>query len=188
MKKTVIFLPLILLFMSAAAVENSTEATLEWTLLSAFPGRPAYDSFFSPNNTELLVLDLDGDDVPDFSFFTGGDNGVGELRIVSGANPGLSWALPCAPFSGASNTVIGFYNFDGIINASKPKEILLAEKLGNQYVNPVVLYNLDLNNGTCSVHVPDGDTVLLGSYFDGIVDDLVFYDRLKNELQVWGLR
>lgn len=93
MKKTVIFLPLILLFMSAATVENSTEATLEWTLLSAFPGRPAYDSFFSPNNTELLVLDLDGDDVLDFSFFTGGDNGVGELRIVSGANPGLSTTI-----------------------------------------------------------------------------------------------
>lgn len=70
------------------------------------------------------------------------------------------------------------------------KEILLAQKVGRRYVNPVVLYNIDATQGTYDVRVPDQGSVLIGGWDvdnDG-TSELIIADPIKKEVQVWGLR
>ena len=59
---------------------------------------------------------------------------------------------------------MGFFNFDGTVDENNPKEILFAQQENGQYINPIVLYNIDASYSNCSIFVPDQGTILIGGW------------------------
>ena len=167
----------------------------QWQVLATFAGRPTMGSFAARfGGGDVSRLDFDGDGVAEMSFTLDG-NGTDvyaeeiELVIISGADPNQKWTIPLP--SGIIAILIGFMDFDGKAGSNGAvKEILLAEKVGRLYVNPIVLYNIDATQGTYDVRVPDQGSVLIGGWDvdnDG-TSELIIADPIKKEVQVWGLR
>lgn len=188
MNRSIAIFATTVLLLSLAAADASAQT---WQKLASYPGRPA---------TNLLVgteggiwrplMDFDGDGVADPSFIAvdPNDPSGNTLHIQSGADSNQRWEVPLP--SGIIAVLIGFLDFDG----SNPKEILMAQKAGNRYVNPIVLYNIDATNGTYEVGVPDGSTILIGGWDINNDGDYELAVAAANqnlpagEIQVWGFR
>ncbi|KAA0225497.1 hypothetical protein EDS67_21650 [candidate division KSB1 bacterium] len=176
------------LLLSLAAAETSAQT---WQKLASFPGRPAANLLVGTDGGVWRSrMDFDGDGMADPSFIAVNPNDPSgnTLHIQSGADANQRWEVPLP--SGIIAILIGFFDFDG----SNPKEILMAQKLGNRYVNPMVLYNSDVTNGTYEVGVPDGSTILIGGWDlnnDGVYELVVAAANPNlpaGEIQVWGFR
>ncbi len=185
MKSLILRLLFAVVVLSLAAADVTAK---EWQILATFSGGPAGSSFFSPDNWEILVLDFDGDGVQEMAM-TKKEMAAKLLVIISGANPQQQWQIPLP--NGINAILIGFMDFDGKAGSNGAvKEILLAQKVGRQLINPVVLYNVDATAGIYEVRIWDQGTILIGGWdVDGDgVSELVIGDQNKNEVQVWGLR
>jgi hypothetical protein len=180
---------------AALFLSLATEAGAgEWVMLASFPGRPA--SVFlaggndGNNQIRQALLDFDGDGVSDPSFIAvdPSDPSGSTLYIQSGSDPTKTYrvSIDLGPYN---YRLIGFFNFDGTVNSDNPKEILIAQKAGRHFVNPMVFYN-EGDTGTHEVGVPDGSTVLMGGWDlnnDGNYE-LVVGNPGKNEVQIWGFK
>lgn len=174
-----------ILFALTAILAAGNAHAQEWQMLSSFPGRPA--STLRVTDTQgAQGRDFDGDGVADRPFISGTGS---DMTIISGADPGQRWQIPLP--NGIIAILIAFIDFDGKAGSNGAvKEILLAQKVGRRYVNPVVLYNIDATQGTYDVRVPDQGSVLIGGWDvdnDG-TSELIIADPIKKEVQVWGLR
>ncbi len=175
------------LLLSLAAADARAQT---WQMLASFPGRPASAFVFAAGSVRFSVkdrLDFDGDGVAEIAMIAVVDPtnpNVVYLKIHSGADPNQQWQIPLP--NGIIAILIGFLDFDG----NNAKDILLAHKVGRQFVNPMVLYNIDVNSGTYEVGIPDGSTVLIGGWDldnDGYYE-LVVGSPDKKEVQIWGFK
>ena len=98
-------------------------------LEAAFPGQPT-SGYIAPIGTGKL--DFTGDSVPDLVFIP---SDFPVLIIQDGYHPTNSFSIDHGPML-AGLGVMGFHEFDG---SNSFKEIVLAEKKGKSYINPVVL-------------------------------------------------
>ena len=185
MKSLILRLLFAVVVLSLAATDVRAK---EWQILATFSGRPAGSSFFTADNWEIFALDFDADGVQDMAMNKKEMAGP-SLVVVSGANPNQRWQIPLS--NGIIGILIAFMDFDGKAGSNGAvKEILLAQKVGQRFVNPVVLYNVDATAGIYEVRIWDQGTILIGGWDtddDGIFE-LVIGDQNKNEVQVWGFR
>ena len=166
------------LLLSFAAADASAQ---EWTMWATFPGRPA-NGFILPGPH---AMDFDGDGVKDFAIVRGYDSSSPLLFVKSGADPNQTWQIPLP-----NNILIGMLlpavmGFFDIFPDIEPKGILIAQKLGNRYVNPVVVNagaGDDMAFGANMVFLTAGDINGDGR------EDIVIADPDKNEVQVWGIK
>jgi hypothetical protein len=180
------------LVLSLTAADASAQ---QWQILASFPGRPAGVFLAGGNdgNNQIrqALLDFDGDGVSDPSFIAvdPSDPSGSTLYIQSGSDQTKTYrvSIDLGPYN---YRLIGFFNFDGTVNSDNPKEILIAQKAGRHFVNPMVFYNIDGDTGRHEVGIPDGSTVLIGGWDlnnDGYYE-LVVGNPGKNEVQIWGFK
>jgi len=174
------------LLLSLAAADASAQ---EWTMWATFPGRPA--SVFADIYIDDIIvgardaMDFDGDGVEDFAIVRGYDSSSPLLFVKSGADPNQTWQIPLPNnilIHMQWPAVMGFFD---IFPDIEPKGILIAQKMGNRYVNPVVV-NVGAGNdmafGANMVFLTTGDINGDGR------EDIVIADPDKNEVQVWGIK
>ena len=182
-------------FVLTAMLTAGAAHAQEWQLLASFPGRPANASVasISLNFEEIRVRwarfrDFDGDGIADQAFIS--KDGT-EIRMIDGATSTLGLLIPAVNRFYTDDWIIGFVDFDGNAGSNGAvKEILLAEKSGRRFINPVVLYNIDPATGASVARFFDPGTFLLG-----LVDrdrdgraELIIGDPNKKEVQIWGLK
>lgn len=105
-------------------------------LKTVIPGAPAR-GLYVPNDSKKM--DFNGDGVPDMPLME--EEGLSYfLKIVDGSDPENFWVLPeiedevVLDFSRAQ--VMGFHELDG---SKTTTEIVLAEKQGRRFINPIVV-------------------------------------------------
>jgi len=174
------------LLLSLAAADASAQ---EWTMWATFPGRPA--SVFADIYIDDIIvgardpMDFDGDGVKDFAIVRGYDKSSPVLFVKSGADRNQTWQIPLP-----NNILIGMLwpavmGFFDILPDIEPKGILIAQKMGNRYVNPVVV-NVGAGNdmafGANVVFVAAGDVNGDGR------DDIIVFNPGAMEVQIWGIK
>ncbi len=179
-------------FVLTAMLTAGAAHAQEWQLLASFPGRPANESIASVTlnftKVEMRFRDFDGDGIADQAFIS--KDGT-KIRIIDGASLTLGLLIPAVNKFYIDDGIIGFVDFDGNAGSNGAvKEILLAEKSGRRFINPVVLYNIDPATGASVEQFFDPGTFLLG-----LVDrdrdgraELIIGDPKKKEVQIWGLK
>lgn len=184
MKK--VFLIMLLIFIYTFSDSN---LFAQIQLITTIPGVPALKS--SKGDTHVLEFNNDG--VPDITLFKEADDlpteEIAFLKIIDGADPNNRWEIPLP--NGIIAVLIGFYNLTE--GSYKPgegisfKEIIVAERKGKKYINPVIISSNDNYEtveyesfGANSVVVAAGD--LNG---DGKAEIAVF-DPDAKEIQIWG--
>jgi hypothetical protein len=180
MKKVFLLMLLIVIYTFSG---NDLFAQIQ--LITTIPGVPAMKS----SNGDTHVLEFNNDDIPDISLLVVDptDPNIIYVSIYNGANPNQKWEIPLP--SGIIAILIGFYDIDGTVSESNHKEILVAEKKGKNYVNPVIIHSADnyetveyKSFGTNTVFVATGDV-----NGDGLPEILIF-DPDAKEVQIWGYR
>ncbi len=165
----------------------------EWQVLASFYGRSAMGIFAGGfESTTSTLMDFDGDGLFDTTIWSPTSGLLIMLNTFTSTGPEIVRPCPAlfatTPRSG--DKLMGFFNFDGIVDENNPKEILFAQQENGQYINPIVFYNIDASYSNCSIFVPDQGTILIGGWdTDGNgVFELVIGDENKNDVQVWGVR
>lgn len=153
------------------------EALAQIELEGAFPGKAANGYTAPPIGTRM---DFTGDGVPDMVFIPP-DFPV--LIIHDGAEPTIQWFIPevddTVIITFAKATVIGYFELDG---SNSFKEIILAEKKGQRFINPIVI---DIN-GTV-LWDGSGKELLTIANMDGdTCDEIVAGNPAVPQVEIWG--
>jgi hypothetical protein len=171
--------------------DNNTFAQIK--LITTISGVPVqnFTSKINGFSSGYERLDFTGDGVPDITLFKEADDLPTEeivfLKITDGADRNNRWEIPLP--NGIIAILIGFLD----AGSYKPgegitfKEIVVAEKKGNKFINPVIIRSEDNYEnvkydtfGTNAVLVAAGD--ING---DGL-DDIMIFDPDAKEVQIWG--
>ncbi len=143
-------------------------------LEAAFPGVPT-SGYIAPIGTGKL--DFTGNGVPDVSFFQTDSQGNVSLVIQDGANPNQRWQTPLP--SGIITTLIGFFEIN---HDPGSKEIVLAEKKGQRYINPIVI---DVNGAV--LWDGSGKELLTIADTDGDnCEEIVVWLPIGPQVEMWG--
>lgn len=167
-------------------------------LITTIPGVPAQRYETEPVDYKQggdNIMDLSGDGVSDITLFKESDDLPTEeivfLKITDGTDLNNRWEIPLP--NGIIAVLIGFYNLTE--GSYKPgegisfKEIIVAEKKGNKYINPVIISSDD-NYETVEYESFGAHSVLVAAgdiNGDGQAEIAVF-DPDAKEVQVWGYK
>ena len=111
-------------------------------------------------STTSTLMDFDGDGLFDTTIWSPANGLLIILNTFTSTGPEIVRPCPAlfatTPRSG--DKLMGFFNFDGIVDENNPKEILFAQQENGQYINPIVFSNIDASYSNCSIFVPDQGT------------------------------
>lgn len=175
---------LAIFFATLMALAFSTTLMAQLELEQTIPGVPTRDFIFEIHGFNFPDrLDFNGDGVAEISLFKTDPQGNVLLAIQDGADPSNRWWLPepddevVLDFKKA--TVIGYSELDGDKDF---KEIILAQKKGQRFVNPIVM---DI---TGAVIMDGTSNTLLGiMQMDGdICEEIVLSNPDVPQIEVYG--
>ncbi len=172
-----------IIFCAALIVSfNFTNLLAQIELEKTIPGRAARtfqidQSISAPD----YFMDYNGDGVPDPSFIAvdPSDPSGNTLYIQSGADPNQRWEVRIAEnYDPGLAILIGFVDFDG----DNLKEIILAEKKGQSYLNPIVV---DVDGKV--LWVGSGKRLLSIADVDGDdCSEIVASNPSVPQVEIWG--
>ena len=164
---------------------GSTDLFAQIALKQTIPGAPTQN--FTVQIDGKGFQDITGDGKPDIAFFKTDPQGQVSLAIVDAADYTV-WRLiqldgevdiVIPNTNGLKAMVIGFFELDG---SNGTKEIVLAQKQGRRFVNPIVI---DVEGKV----LWDGSSkTLIGiDHMDGdVCEEIVASDPSVPHIEVWG--
>ena len=146
-------------------------------LEAAFPGK-ATSGYIAPVGTSKS--DFAGDSVPDLAFFPA-DTFIPDdfpvLIIQDGADPNQRWQVPLP--SGIIVVLIGFFEIN---HDPGFKEIALAEKKGQRYINPIVI---DVN-GAVLFDGSNKELLTIADMDGDNCEEIVVSNPAVPQVEIWG--
>ena len=155
---------------------GATNLFAQIELEAAFPGNPT-SGYIAPFGTGKL--DFTGNGVPDPSFFKTDSQGNVSLVIQDGADPANSFSLDLPERDLARLSVMGYFEIN---HDPGFKEIVLAEKNGQRYINPIVI---DVNGAV--LWDGSGKELLTIADMDGDnCEEIVVWLPIGPQVEMWG--
>jgi len=150
---------------------GATNLFAQIELEATFPGKATSGYTAPPIGTRM---DFTGDGVPDMVFIP---DDFPVLIIQDGADPNQRWQVPLP--SGIIAILIGFFEIN---HDPGFKEIVLAEKKGQRFINPIVI---DVNGAV--LWDGSGKELLTIADMDGdTCDEIVASDPTVPQVEIWG--
>jgi len=144
-------------------------------------------------------LDFNGDGIPERTV-TASDPVKGDiLKIIDGNNPERSWTMrldgdPDHPIILGQHSLVGFFNFDGLVSNDNPKEIVFAnvERGQSAYLDTmlrdVIISSYSFGAGTFETQPLGIIAILIGIVDrdrDG-KDEIMLFNPDSRSTEIWG--
>ncbi len=169
----------LLLLAVSVLVMSTGVAFAQIEMEAAFPGK-ATSGYIAPTGTGKLDFTDDGARGP--AFFKTDSQGNLYLIIQGRADPTNMYLAPLPPYGPSGEgwpTVMGYFELDG---SNSFKEIVLAEKNGQRYINPIVI---DVNGAV--LWDGSGKELLTIADMDGDnCEEIVVWLPIGPQVEMWG--
>lgn len=134
--------------------------------------------------------DFNGDQVPDMVAVGDINNdGVPDIIVTSGSNHSQSWRLTIDGLDVALYSFVGFYNLDGIVDDSNPKELVFGRRASPSAITfQDILISSFANSGPAPTQ-PLGIIAILIGIMDNDQDgrdEIVLANAGSKRIESWG--